>query len=54
VDSSGHFALSLSGVDAAASVSLKQRLVLLGLTVPLDIPLSLSAGSDGIHISLLN
>ncbi|MDQ1555329.1 MAG: hypothetical protein QOI02_331 [Actinomycetota bacterium] len=54
VDSTGHFSLGVSGVDPAASVQLKQRLTVLGATVPLDVPLSVTAGSNGLSIQLLN
>lgn len=55
VKADGTFALPITGLPASTTaVTLSQRLVVLGLVVPLDLPLSLTGGAVGVVVTLLN
>jgi RNA polymerase sigma factor (sigma-70 family) len=55
VASNGTWSLTVAGLPASTgTLQLQQRLVVLGIAVPLDIPLSLTSGAVGIVIQLLN
>jgi RNA polymerase sigma factor (sigma-70 family) len=54
VGSNGSFSLLVMAVPAGSTLKLSQTLTVLGISLPLDIPLSLSAGSLGVIVQLLN
>jgi RNA polymerase sigma factor (sigma-70 family) len=54
VGSDGKFTLQVDAVPKGTVLNLTQHLTLLGITIPLDIPLSLSLNLGGIKVNLLN
>jgi RNA polymerase sigma factor (sigma-70 family) len=54
VSSSGSFSLQIDALPKDAVLQLSQKLTVLGITLPINIPLSLNTGALGVVIKLLN